>query len=60
MADQKKTSKNSKGSVRAKAGLTAKAGRRRSPSIKSVRDKNGKRDWITADGAAKWAYPLCG
>lgn len=41
--------KKSLGSVRAKAGLPAKAGRRRPPSIKSVRDKKtGKRDWVTA------------
>ena len=35
--------------VRRKLGLVAKAGRRRPPHIKSVRDKKtGKRDWVAA------------
>ncbi len=45
MAKVAKTSKKSLGSVRAKAGLPAKAGRRRPPHLKSVRDRNGHRDW---------------
>jgi len=35
------------GSVRAKAGMPAKAGRRRPPHLKSVRDRNDKRNWET-------------
>ena len=31
--------------ARRKAGLVAKAGKRRPPSIKSRRDKDGKRHW---------------
>ncbi len=35
--------------ARQKAGLPAKAGRRRPPHIKSVRDaRTGKRDWVAA------------
>lgn len=41
--------KDAKGSVRAKAGLPAKAGRRRPPNIVSTRDRDGKRQWETAN-----------
>ena len=35
--------------ARQKAGLPAKAGRRRPPHVKSVRNKmTGKRDWVAA------------
>jgi len=48
MAKVQGSNKKSLGSVRAKAGLTAKAGRRRSPSIVSKRDpKTNKREWTT-------------
>lgn len=40
-----KTKKKSVGSSRAKSGMPAKAGRRRPPHLKSVRDRNGHRDW---------------
>lgn len=43
-----KSTKATRGSVRAKANLPAKAGKRRPPHIKSVRDKHGKRDWVAA------------
>lgn len=45
MAKQKK----SLGSVRAKAGLPAKAGRRRPPNIVSTIDRDGKRQWETSN-----------
>jgi len=52
MADKSgKTRKKSLGSVRAKAGMPAKAGRRRPPHLKSVRDRNGHRDWVTVSHA---------
>lgn len=47
MATVGKTKKKSLGSVRAKAGMPAKAGRRRPPHLKSVKDRNGHRDWVT-------------
>lgn len=37
--------KKGSGSLRAKASLPAKAGRRRPPHLKSTVDKNGKRNW---------------
>lgn len=37
--------KRATGSFRSKAGLPAKAGRRRPHALISVRDKNGKREW---------------
>ena len=40
--------KTATGSILAKTGRTAKAGRRRSPNIVSVRDADGKRQWQTA------------
>lgn len=40
--------KKTMGSKRAKVGLPAKAGRRRPPHLKSVRDRNGHRDWVVA------------
>lgn len=39
--------KKTLGSVRSKAGLPAKAGRRRPPHIKSVKDKNGVKQYET-------------
>ena len=42
------SNKKMNGSVRGKAGMVAKAGKRRPPHIKSVRDKRGKRDWVAA------------
>jgi len=43
--------KKTMGSIRAKAGLPAKAGRRRPPSIVSEWDKmTSKREWKTAQG----------
>lgn len=45
MSKVAKTSKKSLGSSRAKSGLPAKAGRRRPPHLKSVKDRNGHRDW---------------
>jgi hypothetical protein len=39
------SNKKTLGSLRAKLGLPAKAGRRRPPHLKSVRDRNGHRDW---------------
>ena len=36
------------GSVRAKAGMVAKAGSRRLPHIKSASDGSGKRQWVAA------------
>jgi hypothetical protein len=41
-----KSGKRSKGSVRAKLGLPAKAGRRRPPHLRSEIDKHGKRQWF--------------
>ena len=41
------------GSVRAKAGLPAKAGRRRPPHLKSVKDRNGHRDWVATSGSGQ-------
>jgi hypothetical protein len=46
MAEIGKTKKKSIGSMRAKAGFPAKAGRRRPPHLQSVRDRNGHRDYI--------------
>lgn len=45
--------KKTMGSVRAKAGLPAKAGRRRPPHLQSVRDRNGHRDYVTVSSGAK-------
>lgn len=45
MAKAPGSNKKTIGSIRAKAGLPAKAGRRRPPHLKSVRDRNGHRDW---------------
>lgn len=45
MAKAPGSNKKTLGSIRAKAGLPAKAGRRRPPHLKSVRDRNGHRDW---------------
>lgn len=42
------SNKKMMGSVRAKAGMVAKAGRRRPPHIKSARDVRGKRQWVAA------------
>lgn len=33
---------------RQQLGLPAKAGKRRPPSIKSIRDSDGKRHWVAA------------
>lgn len=41
--------KKSHGSVRSKAGLPAKAGRRRPPHIKSTIGPNGKREWVASN-----------
>lgn len=46
-----KTKKKSIGSIRAKAGMPAKAGRRRPPHLQSVKDRNGHRDWVTVSHA---------
>lgn len=43
-------SKKGTGSIRAKAGLPAKAGRRRPPHIASTRDRDGKRQWANTSG----------
>ena len=43
-----KTRKRSLGSVRAKANLPAKAGKRRPPHIRSEKDSRGKRQWFNA------------
>lgn len=43
--------KNAMGSVRAKAGLPAKAGRRRPPNIISSKDRDGKRQWETTNSS---------
>lgn len=51
MADTAKTKKKSVGSSRAKAGLPAKAGRRRPPHLMSVRDRDGRRNWETVSRA---------
>ena len=51
MANKMKTGKRSKGSVRARAGLVAKAGVRRPPHIVSRWDSKGKRHWFPASGA---------
>lgn len=48
MAKAPGSNKKMNGSVRGKANLPAKAGKRRPHHIKSVRDKNGKRDWVAA------------
>ena len=48
MAKVTGSNKKMMGSLRAKANLPAKAGRRRPPHIKSVKDRNGKRDWVAA------------
>lgn len=45
MAKAPGSNKKTLGSIRAKAGLPAKTGRRRPPHLKSVRDRNGHRDW---------------
>lgn len=45
MAKAPGSNKKTLGSVRSKANLAAKAGRRRPPSIVSKRDRNGKREW---------------
>lgn len=44
--------KTAKGSARSKAGLPAKAGRRRGFNIVSERDRDGKRQWMNASNAA--------
>jgi len=51
MAKAPGSNKKAIGSIRAKAGLPAKAGRRRPPHLKSVRDRNGHRDWVTVSQA---------
>lgn len=45
MAKVAGSKKKTLGSVRAKAGMVAKAGRRRPPHIKSKIDMYGKRQW---------------
>lgn len=49
-AKSRRSSKKKRTGVNARqqAGLPAKAGRRRPPHIKSMRDKAGKRDWVIA------------
>lgn len=42
------SNKKTLGSVRAKAGLPAKAGRRRPNALVSERDRNGNRNWVAA------------
>ena len=49
MAKAPGSNKKAIGSIRAKAGLPAKAGR--PPHLKSVRDRNGHRDWVTVSHA---------
>lgn len=48
-----KSLKGRLGSVRARAGLVAKAGNRRPPHIYSERDRKGKRHWFPAPTKAK-------
>lgn len=48
MAKVAGSNKKMMGSVRAKAGLVAKAGKRRPPHIVSKRDNRGKRHWFGA------------
>ena len=46
---RKSSRKGNRGlNARRKAGLPAKAGKRRPPSIKSIRDSDGKRQWVIA------------
>lgn len=47
-AKARRSSKTRVGINRAKANLPAKAGKRRPPHIKSVKDKHGRRDWVAA------------
>jgi len=48
MAKAPGSNKKMNGSVRGKANLVAKAGKRRPPHIKSKRDRHGKRQWEAA------------
>lgn len=48
MAKAPGSNKKSMGSVRGKAGLVAKAGKRRPPHIASFKDSYGKRQWRAA------------
>lgn len=48
MAKVSGSNKKMCGSIRAKAGMVAKAGKRRPPHIVSKKDMRGKRQWFAA------------
>ena len=49
----KGSNKKSLGSMREKAGLPPKAGRKRPPHLRSERDRQGKRQWFAVSSNEK-------